>query len=76
MVYEDKIFQVREYKDFPRKMAFDPIARVCDTLEEASIRSIEMNRASHKRYYVQDMPHEDVVVSASLRESLKKRFGL
>lgn len=76
MVYEDKIFQIREYKEFPKRKGFDPIIRVCDNLEEATIRSMEMNRASVKRYYIQDIPHSEIVLNGPQREALKKKFGL
>lgn len=78
MKYEDKKFQVREYDEFPKRQACDDVISTFKTLEEAEFESMYKNRKAKfgERYYVQDLPHEEVVVTEARRLELNKQYGL
>lgn len=78
MKYENKKFFVREYDQFPHRKGSDEFVKEFDTLEEAEFESKYRNRKARfgERYYVQDLPHEEVVVTASMKMELNKKYGL
>jgi hypothetical protein len=76
MVHEDKVFQLKQYKNFPKRQASDPILEVFDTFEPASTKSQELNRKSREHFYVQDLPHEEVRLTQAQKRMLRSRFGL
>ena len=75
--YEEKIFQVREYDDFPKRKAGDLVIRTFDTLEEAQFESMFLNKKYDTgRFYIQDLPHEEITLTAKQRKLLKEKYGL
>ncbi len=78
MVYEDRVFEIREYDNFPVKQDSDEVVQTFDTLESAQFESMWLNKKAQmgERYYVIDVPHEEVTLTKQQRELLKERFGL
>lgn len=78
MIYEDKVFEIRKYSDFPHRKDTDEVVRVVDTLAEAEAESMYRNKAERgtQRYYAMDVPHEERFVSKAQRELLGSKYGL
>lgn len=76
MVNEDKIYKLRQYKNFPKRKNSDPIIQVFDTFEEASEESMDMNRVSKERFYVEEVPHTEIVLTKRQKKFLMEQYGL
>lgn len=76
MIYEDKVFKVKEYDNFPFKKDNDEVIKTFETLEEAQFESMWLNKKARlgERYYVMDFPHEQIELSNNEKERLRKRF--
>jgi len=57
-----KMFRVKKYRKFPRQSPKDEVIRTVDNLKAAQIISIELNKASSARYYVEPFNTEDYEV--------------
>jgi len=57
-----KMYRVKKYRKFPRQSPKDQVMRTVDNLKEAQIISIELNKASNARYYVEPFNTEDYEV--------------
>ncbi|HQA99310.1 MAG TPA: hypothetical protein PLG10_03710 [Candidatus Dojkabacteria bacterium] len=57
-----KMYRVKKYRKFPRQSPKDEVIRTVDNLKEAQIISIELNKASKARYYVEPFNTEDYEV--------------
>jgi hypothetical protein len=57
-----KMYRVKKYRKFPRQSPKDEVIRTVDSLKAAQIISIELNKASSARYYVEPFNTEDYEV--------------
>ena len=57
-----KRYRVKKYRKFPRQSPKDQVMRTVDNLKAAQIISIELNKASKARYYVEPFNTEDYEV--------------
>jgi hypothetical protein len=57
-----KTYRVKKYRKFPRQSPKDQVIRTVDNLKAAQIISIELNKASSARYYVEPFNTEDYEV--------------
>lgn len=69
-------FQVRLYREFPVRRGSDKVVREFPDLETAEMESIFLNRKGQDRYYVQDLPHEEVDLKPKQRAELLEKYGL
>jgi len=56
------MYRVKKYRKFPRQSPKDQVIRTVDNLKAAQIISIELNKASSARYYVEPFNTEDYEV--------------
>jgi len=56
------MYRVKKYRKFPRQSPKDQVMRTVDNLKAAQIISIELNKASKARYYVEPFNTEDYEV--------------
>jgi hypothetical protein len=77
---EEKVYQVREYSDFPHRFDSDEVVKEFSNFKEASFYSIGINRKYEKdtsrKYYVMDEPHEHKEFTDEQRQILKEKYGL
>jgi hypothetical protein len=57
-----KMYRVKKYRKFPKQRPNDEVIRTVDNLKAAQIISIELNKASNARYYVEPFNTEDYEV--------------
>lgn len=57
-----KMYRVKKYRKFPKQRPNDEVMRTVDSLKVAQIISIELNKASKARYYVEHFNTEDYEV--------------
>lgn len=57
-----KMYRVKKYRKFPRQSPKDQVMQTVDNLKAAQIISIELNKASKARYYVEPFNTEDYEV--------------
>lgn len=74
----DKVYQVKQYKEFPFKKDNDPVMKEFEKIQEARQGQKWFTRRAltNERFYVQDLPHEEVVLTTSQRKLLKEKYGL
>jgi hypothetical protein len=56
------MYRVKKYRKFPKQRPKDEVIRTVDNLKAAQIISIELNKASKARYYVEPFNTEDYEV--------------
>ncbi len=72
-----KIYEVREYDEFPVKKPTDQVVRAYEDYETASFESRYLNRKHDTgRFYVMDQPHEEISLTKTQRAALKAKFNL
>ncbi len=72
-----KIYEVREYDEFPLKKPTDLVVRTYEDFKTASFESRYLNRTYDTgRFYVMDQPHTEVVLTKTQRAALKANFNL
>jgi hypothetical protein len=72
-----KIYEVREYDEFPLKKPTDLVVRTYEDFKTASFESRYLNRKYDTgRFYVMDQPHTEVVLTKTQRAALKANFNL
>jgi hypothetical protein len=56
----EKVYQVRQYTEFPFKKEYDPIMKEYDKIKEArqGAKYFERRTLNNNRYYVMDNPHD------------------
>lgn len=70
----EKVYHVKQYKDFPHKRDNDKITKVCKTLEEAQAESVFFNEydTGFRRYYVMDYPHQEIEATQEQEREYRK----
>lgn len=72
-----KIYEVREYDEFPVKKPTDQVVRAYEDFETASFESRYLNRKYDTgRFYVMDQPHVEVSLTKAQKAALKAKFNL
>lgn len=56
----EKVYQVKQYTEFPFKKGTDPILKEYDKIKEArqGVKYFERRTLNNNRYYVMDDPHD------------------
>lgn len=82
MKYENKMYEVRRYRDFPHKGVMDVVIKTFSNSEDAKYDSLARNRSlkeGNKGFYMIDNPHTQIFATPEQElawEKAKKKCGL
>jgi len=64
-----KIYRVKKYTQFPKRMATDKVIRTVDNIKAAQIISIEHNKSSDDRFYVEEIQllEDNIVIDTAFK---------